>query len=297
MKKHWKKTFGRILLLTICCCTLLAGSAFATTDGGAVVTASALNLRSEPNTGSAITTVAYRNQPVIVQERRADNWYKVIYNGTEGYMSADYLNHADTLNSAELGTGMIKGYGVRLRAGASLDSQILGHYSTGTNLKILGVSGAWYCVELNGINGYVYSDYVTLNKQTTAAPIIRNDGQKFVDTAMQYIGVPYVWAGTSPYGFDCSGLVYYCCKLNGYNINRTAASIYYNGVYVDRQNLQPGDAICFWNGSYTEIGHVGFYIGDGKFIHASSGAGYVTINSLSENYYNSHYYGARRIAN
>ena len=73
------------------------------------------------------------------------------------------------------------------------------------------------------------------------------------------------------------------------------ASLFSDGAYVDRSLLQPGDVICFYSGSYGYIGHCGIYIGDGQFIHASSSAGQVVIDSLSEGYYNSHYYGARRI--
>ena len=289
-----KKAWGRTLFAAVCCCAALTGSALAANEGAALVNANALNLRSAPNTGAQVLSVVYNKQPVIVEDIQNDYWFKVICNGTEGYMSGDYLDFYETLD-ANLGTGVIKGSSVRLRASASLNGQILGNYNSGTKLTILGVSGEWYKVSLSGTTGYVHSDYVTLDQQAAAASTAYTTGQKLVDTAMQYIGVPYVWAGTSPKGFDCSGLVFYCCKENGIDINRTAASIYSNGTYVERSQLQPGDAICFTNGSYSSIGHVGLYIGNGEFVHASSGSGCVTTNSLSENYYNNHYYGARRL--
>ena len=113
---------------------------------------------------------------------------------------------------------------------------------------------------------------------------------------MSYLGVPYVWAGTSPSGFDCSGFVYYVYKECGYSINRTAESIYSNGTYVEKSQLQVGDTVHFTSGSNSNyIGHVGIYIGDGQFIHASSGVGRVVISDLSSTYYLNNYYGARRI--
>ena len=156
--------------------------------------------------------------------------------------------------------------------------------------------------------GYVHSDYFALNggisdiySGVSSAPTAPSDpeysaaGQTIVDAAKKYMGVPYVWAGTSPSGFDCSGFVYYVYKECGYSINRTAASIYENGVFVEKSDLKVGDAICFAS-SANYIGHVGIYIGGGEFIHASSSGGQVTINRLDENYYTRNYVGARRIA-
>ncbi len=281
------------LLAAALCCVVLAGSAFAANTGGAVVNADALNFRSMPNTGADIIAVVYRDQPVVVEEVRSDYWCKVLCNGVEGYMSGDYLDIRESLD-ADFGVGVIHGIGVRLRSDASYIAQVLGNYNTGTEMSVLGVKGEWYKVSCKGTTGYVHSDFLTLQEQEFPSASV-NKGQAIVDYAKQFLGVPYVWAGTSPKGFDCSGLVHYCYKENGYTINRTAASIYSNGVAVDRSELQPGDVICFTNSGYGYIGHVGIYIGDGQFIHASSGKGCVTTNSLSENYYNNHYYGARRI--
>ena len=289
-----KKHARGFLLAAALCCTVMAGSAFAANEGGAVVNTGALNFRAQPNTGSEVLAVVYQNQPVIVEEVQRDNWCRVLCSGVEGYMSGDYLDVRETLN-ADFGTGVINGIGVRLRSEASYTAAVLGNFNTGTKMSVTGVSGEWYKVSCNGTDGYVHSDYLTLQEQELPSPSV-SKGQAIVDCAKQFLGVPYVWAGTSPKGFDCSGLVYYCFKENGYTINRTAATIYSNGTAVDRSALQIGDVICFTNSGYGYIGHVGIYIGDNQFIHASSGSGYVTVNSLTENYYNNHYYGARRIA-
>ena len=89
--------------------------------------------------------------------------------------------------------------------------------------------------------------------------------------------------------------MYYVYKQLGYSVYRTASAQYRNGTGVERSALQPGDIIIFYNGGMSAIGHAGLYIGNNQFIHASSGGGKVQINSLSESYYNTHYYGARRI--
>ena len=102
-------------------------------------------------------------------------------------------------------------------------------------------------------------------------------------------------AGSNGKGSVCAYLAG-ILQENGYKTNRTAASLFNNGTYVERSSLQPGDIICFYNGGYSYIGHVGIYIGNNQFIHASSSCSKVVIDSLSTAYYNNHYYGARRIA-
>lgn len=120
-------------------------------------------------------------------------------------------------------------------------------------------------------------------------------GQDIVDYAKGFLGVPYVYGGTSPSGFDCSGLVYYCYKHYGYSLNRTAAGLAYNGTSVSSTALQIGDIILFTSTSGSYVGHTGIYVGGGQFIHAPHTGDVVKISNLSDSYYTSHYYGARRV--
>ena len=114
-----------------------------------------------------------------------------------------------------------------------------------------------------------------------------------VASSMNYIGVPYVFGGTTPYGFDCSGYVQYVFAKAGISIPRTADVQYDFGMPISTTELLPGDLVFFETYTYG-ASHVGIYLGDGNFIHASSSQG-VTISSLSQAYYSSHYIGARRI--
>ena len=119
-------------------------------------------------------------------------------------------------------------------------------------------------------------------------------GQAIVNTAMQYLGVPYVWGGTSPRGFDCSGLVQYVCRANGISVNRVAADQRKNGSYVKRENLQPGDLVFFARGG-GRIHHVGIYVGNGNMIHAPQTGDVVKISSIETSYRRQTYAGAVRL--
>jgi peptidoglycan DL-endopeptidase CwlO len=111
-----------------------------------------------------------------------------------------------------------------------------------------------------------------------------------VGIAMQYLGVPYVWGGASPSGFDCSGFIMYVYAQMGVSLPHHAASQYSVGSPVSRDALEPGDLV-FFNG----LGHAGIYIGGGQFIHAPHTGDVVKISSLSDSWYAATWFGARRI--
>ncbi len=117
-------------------------------------------------------------------------------------------------------------------------------------------------------------------------------------TAKRYLGKRYRYGGSSPSrGFDCSGFVYHLLRIYGFRAPRTASELYRLGQPVPKSHLRPGDLVFFRNTSCQRgITHVGIYIGDGKFIHASSGRGQVTITGLDDLYYAKRFVGARRLS-
>jgi cell wall-associated NlpC family hydrolase len=114
-------------------------------------------------------------------------------------------------------------------------------------------------------------------------------GKRAVQLAQQQEGVPYQYGGHTPQGFDCSGLVYYVYGRLGVSLPRTAASQYDRTPRVARDDLQPGDLVFFLNAS-----HVGIYVGDGWFIHASETGKPVAGAWLNTGYWHDNYYGAGR---
>lgn len=124
------------------------------------------------------------------------------------------------------------------------------------------------------------------SKQTSKASAI-------IATAKQYIGVKYVYGGTTPSGFDCSGFVQYVFGKNGISLPRVSRDQFKVGTSVSYSNLQPGDLVFFSLAKNGVIDHDGIYIGNGQFINAASSKG-VTIYSLGP-YWQSAYVGAKRV--
>ena len=265
------------------------GSSTGSSNGS--VKGSDVRMRSGPSTNYSILGT-YQNGTPLTITGTENGWTKVTIGGVSGYIRSDYVSGG----GADSKAGYIKGTGVRMRSGASTTSSILGVYNTGTKMTITGESGNWYKVSYSGRDGYVNSTYVTTTKSDGGSKPSGSIGETIVATAKQYMGAPYVYGGMSPSGFDCSGFVNYVYKLCGYSMSRVASSIYNNnGTYVEKANLQLGDLVFFASNS-SSIGHVGIYIGNGQFIHSSSGAGCVVISDLSSSYYLKNYVGAKRIA-
>jgi peptidoglycan DL-endopeptidase CwlO len=116
-------------------------------------------------------------------------------------------------------------------------------------------------------------------------------GQQAAALAQQYLGVPYVWGGASPSGFDCSGLVVYVYGQLGVSLPHYTGSLWNSGAHVSRSDLAPGDLVFFYN-----LDHVGIYIGGGVFIHAPHTGTVVQYGNLNDSWYSSAYDGAVRIS-
>ncbi len=129
---------------------------------------------------------------------------------------------------------------------------------------------------------------VTPASDTVIAPPPTHGG--VVSVALSQLGTPYVWAGSAPGGFDCSGLVMWAYAQVGVSLPHSSYAQYGMGVPVSRDQLQPGDLVFF-----DGLGHVGIYIGGDQFVHAPHTGDVVKISSLSESWYAAAYVGARRI--
>ena len=135
----------------------------------------------------------------------------------------------------------------------------------------------------------------SVNTETTTEETSK--GQEIVEYAKQYLGCPYVYGGSGDKSFDCSGFTMYVYKKFGYTLSHSAIVQSKVGTYVAKEDLQAGDLVFFLDYETMDgIGHCGIYIGNGEFIHASSGSGYcVKISNLLTGSYNTRYAAARRL--
>lgn len=285
---------------------VMATTAFAAEQaiGVGIVDASALKLRAEASISSSCLTLLPEGAAVVVEDDSIDGWYKVRYEGEAGYLSAEYVTFSATAD-AKLGDGMVNGDAVNVRSAAGTDASRVAVLNTGAFVAITGMENGWYKVSFNDKTGYIRSDFVDVSKEALAsrgaeatASTPSSKGSEIVSYAKQFLGVKYVYGGSSSKGFDCSGFTMAMMKHFGYSLPHTATGQMGYGTSVAKSALQQGDLVFFCDPSRSKgkaASHVGIYIGNNQFIHASSGGGKVQIDSLSKAYYAQYYVGARHI--
>src|SRR5205823_14112580 len=113
---------------------------------------------------------------------------------------------------------------------------------------------------------------------------------------LKLLGAPYVWGGSSPSGFDCSGFVWYVARQVGKPLSRGMLGEYNSGSHPSRDELKPGDLVFFQNTYSAGLSHNGIFIGNGQFVHAVNETAGVTISRLGSTYWSSHWFGATRLS-
>ena len=207
-----------------------------------------------------------------------------------------------TSASADNKTGTITADALNVRTQPTTESASLGLLPYGSSVALSEQVGSWYKIDFMDQVGYIFGDYVKIKEEKEAqekaeqeqAAAAARDAQieQLIEVAKSYIGTPYVYGGSTPSGFDCSGFVKYVYGQIGISLSRTSDTQANEGTYVAYEDLMPGDIVCFGSGS---ISHVGIYIGDGQFIHSPRTGYSVCIAPLSGGSYNGRFRFARRI--
>lgn len=276
-----------------------------TGTAGTVKCSSSVNLRSEANTSSSILA-ELKNGTKITVVSTANGWCKVTYSGKTGYIKQDYVSttgSASNNTSASTGTAAVVKCSstVNFRSAASTSSTILGELKNGTAVTVLSTSNGWSKVSYAGKAGYISADYLVtassgtaISPSNTAASVsISAKRQSVLNYAAQFLGVPYVYGGSTPSGFDCSGFTSYVFKNTVGSIPRVAQAQYDATTRVSRDDLLPGDLV-FFGSSTSSISHVGIYVGSNQFIHAPTTGDVVKYSSLTGSYA-TRYQGAGRV--
>ena len=188
---------------------------------------------------------------------------------------------------------------LNVRVSPNTSCEIVDSMPLGTTFDIIYTENGWYNILMaNGKTGFVSADYVkkvTSTGENSNSNVTSEVRQEIVNDAASYLGYPYSYGSSGPNAFDCSGFTSYILKQNGVALPRTSYDQGSFGTYVKKSELLPGDLVFFSNRSDKRINHVGIYIGNDEFIHASTSTRGVVKDSLSSNYYVNHYITGRRV--
>ena len=241
------------------------------------VTGSNVNLRSGASTSASKVASSNKGDKAYIVGVE-NGWYRVIFAGKVCFIRSDFLalTQAPYENKASSNSPIF--YRGGASTGVTVSASALGNTSGST-------SG----------NSSSSSSSGSSSGSSASKPSGSVTGQQIVETAKKYLGVPYVYGGTSPSGFDCSGLVYYVLKSHGITVSRSSAAMYKCGTPIKKSELQPGDLVFFQNTYTAGISHVGIYVGNGQFIHSPNRGKSVCFADLNSDYYTEHYYGSIRV--
>jgi len=265
--------------------------------GNGTIKGTDINIRSKPSKNAKIVGKLSNKKVNILS--KSGTWFKISYNGLTGWVSADFISTSansttkkQEANQALYGT--INKTDVNLRSKPSKSAKVITKLSK-KKVTILSNSGDWYKVSYGKTTGWILKNYVTVSGNNSSSNLATVDRKattlrnRLILYSRGFLGTRYVYGGSAPGGFDCSGFTSYIYRKFGIKLERTANSQSKQGKYVAKSKLKPGDLVFFdtdGTGGKT-VSHAGIYIGNGKFIHASSGSSKhkVTISSLNESFY------------
>lgn len=216
----------------------------------------------------------------------------------------------ETTEEKVIKTAYVSGTAVNVRQQASTSSAIVTTLKQKAKIDILEDLSGWYKIKTTNGVGYISKQYITdsLDKivvkkpvntttktETSATGSASATAQDVVNFARKYVGYKYVYGGSGPTSFDCSGFTMYVFKQFGVSLPHNARTQSNYGKYVNKANLQPGDLLIFNDYANKSIGHAGIYIGGGKFVHAANSNRGVTTDTINSGYYSIRFVEGRRL--
>ena len=246
--------------------------------------------------------------------------------GTKLVVPKGKIQNAAASNVIRTRYAVVTGNAVSVRRGAKSSSELVTRVDAGTRVTVLDRMGSWHKLKFpRGTVGWVRGDLlkgvsatqVASNSKTSKSKskstakkssggtskyssksvvAMKSSTKDIVEKAYTYRGVRYSYGSASRSATDCSGLTTQVYKAAGVALPRTSAAQAKVGQQVSKDGLKKGDLVFFKTNRGTRINHVGIYVGEGKFIHASSGGGKVKVDNLNDGYYDRRYAGGRRVA-
>ena len=269
-----------------------------------IINLSVASLRVKPDYSSEMTTQALLGMPVRVLER--NGWYRI--QTPDDYIAWVHRVSVLPVTRKELTAWnraekvVVTSHYAFVYSQPDRRSQTVSDVVAGNRLKLEGTEGDFYRVSYpDGRRGYVEKSVALPEREWRKN--LKQDATSIIRTAHTLMGVPYLWAGTSSKGVDCSGFVRTVLFMHDIIIPRDASQQAYVGQHIDIapdfSNLRPGDLVFFGRKATAErkerVVHVGIYIGGGQFIHASTSSTGVIISDMDSAYYTTGFVGGRRI--
>lgn len=240
-----------------------------------------LNVRENPNTSASIVGKMTNHTACEILEE-VDGWYHITSGEVEGYVSAEFI--VSGIEAKLLGMeiayekAIVLADALNVRAEASESATIVTKVAEGEELEVIEVMDGWVKCALNTDEVYVKAEYVEVtNGFKTAITMtqfkygleVSDVRADLCEYAIQFVGNPYVWGGTSlTKGADCSGFVLSVFKNYGITLPHYSRSQSNYGTEISYKDAQPGD-LLFYGSSKSTISHVAIYIGDGQIVHAN----------------------------
>ncbi|MBK5239615.1 SH3 domain-containing protein [Clostridium sp.] len=280
-------------------------------------TADYLNVRSGAGLSYSVNGVLKRGSKVTIYEK-TNGFYKIMYNGKTSYVSSLYVaiveyktvtasnnSTSTSISRGAVSTPQIESTGVgtvtasdflNVRGTASISNNILGKVYPNNKVLIYGTEGYFYKIKYASGWGYIYKSYVSVVNNAKQANT-QITGDMIITYASKFLGIPYIWGGTTPLGFDCSGYVQYVYKNFDINLPRVTMDQVNVGTAVNINDLQKGDLIYFRTNTSqpSQVSHVGIYIGDNKFMQAPKTGDIIRISELTGYYRDNFVIGRRMI--
>ncbi|MBU8880483.1 S-layer homology domain-containing protein [Bacillus sp. FJAT-29790] len=249
--------------------------------------------------GKLETQALYGQEVVILQSK--GNWHQVAVkdqytpknkNGYAGWVPKSHITETYP-NYETCKIAIIDDQTVTLYNAASTKDKFL-DVSFNTRFPVIKEETNWLQIQTpaNGVKYIRKQDAMLISNEKS---IPKPSQQDIVNTAKKFIGLPYLWAGTSGFGFDCSGFTHAVYKRHGIMIPRDASVQFQQGTVVEKSKMQPGDLMFFaYNNGKGRVHHVSMYIGNGQMIHSPNSSKSIEIISINTQPYKSEFAGTRR---